>query len=103
MIDRFPDPVVVDIPSFTVTNAVVGIDGIQLAVEAVFRSWKGKRAVDYRREFNITPDMANGTAVNVQAMVFGNMGMESGTGVAMSRNATTGEPGLEGDFVRTWR
>jgi pyruvate,orthophosphate dikinase len=45
---------------------------LQLAVESVFRSWMGKRAVDYRREFHITPDMANGTAVNVQTMVFGN-------------------------------
>jgi pyruvate,orthophosphate dikinase len=43
---------------------------LQLAVEAVFRSWMGKRAVDYRREFNITPDMANGTAVNICTMVF---------------------------------
>jgi pyruvate,orthophosphate dikinase len=48
---------------------------LQLAVESVFRSWMGKRAVDYRREFHITPDMANGTAVNVCTMVFGNMGI----------------------------
>jgi pyruvate,orthophosphate dikinase len=47
---------------------------LQLAVESVFRSWMGKRAVDYRREFHITPDMANGTAVNICTMVFGNKG-----------------------------
>ncbi|MBT8130464.1 MAG: pyruvate, phosphate dikinase, partial [Gammaproteobacteria bacterium] len=45
-----------------------------LAIKAVFNSWSGKRAIDYRREFKITTDMANGTAVNVQTMVFGNMG-----------------------------
>jgi phosphoenolpyruvate synthase/pyruvate phosphate dikinase len=42
-------------------------------IKAVFNSWMGKRAIDYRREFNITPQMANGTAVNVVAMAFGNM------------------------------
>jgi len=47
---------------------------LELAVEAVFGSWRGKRAVDYRREFHITPEMANGTAVNICTMVFGNKG-----------------------------
>ncbi|MCK5192040.1 MAG: pyruvate, phosphate dikinase, partial [Methylococcales bacterium] len=47
---------------------------LDLSIKAVFNSWTGKRAIDYRREFNITPDMANGTAVNVVTMVFGNMG-----------------------------
>ena len=69
------------------------------AIGAVFNSWMGKRAIDYRREFKITPDMANGTAVNIQTMVFGNMGDNSATGVAMSRNASTGEKQLEGDYL----
>ncbi|MBA4395357.1 MAG: pyruvate, phosphate dikinase, partial [Desulfobacca sp.] len=47
---------------------------LELAIEAVFGSWMGKRAIDYRREFNITPQMANGTAINIVTMVFGNMG-----------------------------
>ena len=58
---------------------------LQLAVESVFRSWKGKRAVDYRREFHITPDMANGTAVNICTMVFGNKGDDCATGVGFTR------------------
>src|SRR6185369_1188012 len=53
---------------------------LEIAVGAVFRSWMGKRAVDYRRQFKITPQMANGTAVNICTMVFGNMGSNSGTG-----------------------
>ena len=75
------------------------IKQLQLAVEAVFRSWKGKRAVDYRREFNITPDMANGTAVNVQAMVFGNMGDDCATGVGFTRNPGTGENEMFGEYL----
>ncbi len=70
---------------------------LQMAIEAVFDSWDGKRARDYRRAAHISNDL--GTAVNVVAMVFGNTGNESATGVAMSRNATTGEPRLEGDFL----
>ncbi|HXV71338.1 MAG TPA: pyruvate, phosphate dikinase [Acidimicrobiia bacterium] len=73
------------------------IDQLELAIEAVFRSWSGKRAVDYRNAAGIPHDL--GTAVNVQSMVFGNMGSDSATGVAMSRNATTGEPRLEGDYL----
>ena len=72
---------------------------LELAVEAVFRSWTGKRAVDYRREFNITADMANGTAVNICTMVFGNMGRDSGTGVAFTRNPGTGENRLYGEYM----
>jgi pyruvate,orthophosphate dikinase len=72
---------------------------LEIAVEAVFKSWMGKRAVDYRREFNITPDMANGTAVNVMTMVFGNMGNDSGTGVAFTRNPGTGENRLYGEYM----
>ncbi|MEJ1365485.1 MAG: pyruvate, phosphate dikinase, partial [Candidatus Sedimenticola sp. (ex Thyasira tokunagai)] len=59
----------------------------------------GKRAVDYRREFNITPDMANGTAVNICTMVFGNRGDDSATGVAFTRNPGTGENKLYGEYL----
>jgi pyruvate,orthophosphate dikinase len=72
---------------------------LQLAIEAVFGSWMGKRAVDYRREFKITPDMANGTAVNVCTMVFGNMGDDSATGVAFTRDPGTGENVLFGEYL----
>ena len=70
---------------------------LKLATEAVFKSWNGKRAIDYRNAAHIPHDL--GTAVNIQTMVFGNMGNDSATGVAMSRNASTGEPELEGDFL----
>ena len=70
---------------------------LRQATEAVFRSWNGKRAIDYRNASNIAHDL--GTAVNIQTMVFGNLGDTSATGVFMSRNATTGEPHLEGDFL----
>jgi pyruvate,orthophosphate dikinase len=70
---------------------------LKMATEAVFKSWNGKRAVDYRNAAGIAHDL--GTAVNVQTMVFGNMGEDSATGVAMSRNASTGEPEIEGDYL----
>ncbi|MBT8054005.1 MAG: pyruvate, phosphate dikinase [Xanthomonadales bacterium] len=70
---------------------------LRQATEAVFRSWNGKRARDYRNASDIPHDL--GTAVNIQTMVFGNLGEDSATGVFMSRNATTGEPHLEGDFL----
>jgi pyruvate,orthophosphate dikinase len=72
---------------------------LQLAVESVFRSWMGKRAVDYRREFQITPEMANGTAVNVCTMVFGNMGDDCATGVGFTRNPGTGENEMFGEYL----
>jgi pyruvate,orthophosphate dikinase len=72
---------------------------LEIAVKAVFNSWMGKRAVDYRREFKITPDMANGTAVNVVAMVFGNMGNDSATGVAFTRDPGTGENTFFGEYL----
>src|SRR4030042_3220789 len=72
---------------------------LRLAIEAVFKSWMGKRAVDYRKEFNITRDMANGTAVNVCTMVFGNMGFDSATGVAFTRDPGTGENVLYGEYL----
>jgi len=72
---------------------------LEFAIKAVFDSWMGKRAVDYRKQFNITPDMANGTAVNVQTMVFGNRGEDSATGVAFTRNPGTGENKLFGEYL----
>ena len=72
---------------------------LEIAIKAVFNSWMGKRAVDYRREFNITPEMANGTAVNVCTMVFGNRGNDSATGVAFTRNPGTGENRLYGEYL----
>lgn len=72
---------------------------LEIAIKAVFNSWMGKRAVDYRKQFNITPDMANGTAVNVQTMVFGNRGEDSATGVAFTRNPGTGENKLFGEYL----
>ncbi|WP_069986991.1 pyruvate, phosphate dikinase [Massilioclostridium coli] len=67
------------------------------AVKAVFRSWDNPRAIYYRRMNDIPSDW--GTAVNVQMMVFGNMGDTSGTGVAFSRNPSTGEKGLYGEYL----
>ena len=72
---------------------------LKIAVEAVIRSWKGRRAVDYRREFHITTDMANGTAVNICTMVFGNIDDNSATGVAFTRNPATGENRLYGEYL----
>ncbi len=74
-------------------------DQLEIAIKAVFGSWMGKRAVDYRRQFNITPEMANGTAVNVCTMVFGNRGNDSATGVAFTRNPGTGENKLFGEYL----
>jgi len=70
---------------------------LQLATEAVFKSWNGRRAIDYRNAAGIPHDL--GTAVNIQTMVYGNIGDNSATGVAMSRNASTGEKEAEGDFL----
>jgi pyruvate,orthophosphate dikinase len=72
---------------------------LEIAIKAVFRSWMGRRAVDYRREFKITPAMANGTAVNICTMVFGNRGNDSATGVAFTRNPGTGEDRLYGEYL----
>ncbi|HET9764693.1 MAG TPA: pyruvate, phosphate dikinase, partial [Casimicrobiaceae bacterium] len=74
-------------------------DQLERAIAAVFRSWNGKRAVDYRRQFRITRAMANGTAVNVVAMVFGNMGDDSATGVGFTRNPATGENVIYGEYL----
>ncbi len=67
------------------------------AVKAVFRSWDNPRAIVYRRMNDIPGDW--GTAVNVQSMVFGNMGETSGTGVAFTRNPSTGEKGIYGEYL----
>jgi pyruvate,orthophosphate dikinase len=72
---------------------------LEISIKAVFGSWMGRRAVDYRREFKITPDMANGTAANVVAMVFGNMGDDSGTGVGFTRDPATGENEMYGEYL----
>jgi len=70
---------------------------LKLATEAVFRSWMGKRAIDYRRATDIPDDL--GTAVNIVTMVFGNMGNDSGTGVAFTRNPSTGEKVMMGEYL----
>ncbi|MGH7674419.1 MAG: pyruvate, phosphate dikinase [Gemmatimonadales bacterium] len=67
------------------------------AIEAVFKSWHTRRAEDYRKVHGIPDDL--GTAVNVVAMVYGNLGDDSGTGVAFTRDCRTGEPGLNGDYL----
>jgi len=72
---------------------------LEIAVGAVFGSWMGKRAVDYRKQFKITKDQANGTAVSVCTMVFGNMGNDSGTGVGFTRNPGTGENLIYGEYL----
>ena len=72
---------------------------LEIAVKAVFRSWNGKRAIDYRKQFRITPAMANGTAVNICTMVFGNMGNDSGTGVGFTRNPGNGENQIYGEYL----
>lgn len=72
---------------------------LEIAVRAVFRSWNGKRAKDYRKQFKITKEMANGTAVNVVAMVFGNMGDDSATGVGFTRDPGTGENVMYGEYL----
>jgi pyruvate,orthophosphate dikinase len=70
---------------------------LRMAIEAVFRSWYNPRAAEYRRMNKIPDDL--GTAVNVQAMVFGNMGETSGTGVGFTRNPATGEKEFYGEFL----
>ncbi|HEY0776226.1 MAG TPA: pyruvate, phosphate dikinase, partial [Nocardioidaceae bacterium] len=71
---------------------------LDMAVRAVFDSWNTERAVLYRRQERIPSDL--GTAVNVMAMVFGNVGMDSGTGVAFTRDPATGAQGVYGDYLQ---
>ncbi|MBP2652556.1 MAG: ppdK [Firmicutes bacterium] len=70
---------------------------LEMAIEAVFRSWNNNRAITYRNLNKISHDL--GTAVNIQSMVFGNMGNDSGTGVAFTRNPSTGEKVLYGEYL----
>ncbi|MDX2119161.1 MAG: pyruvate, phosphate dikinase [Planctomycetota bacterium] len=70
---------------------------LELAIEAVFKSWNGDRAISYRRIAGIQG--LNGTAVNIQSMVYGNMGDDSGTGVAFTRNPATGENHFYGEYL----
>jgi pyruvate, orthophosphate dikinase len=73
------------------------VEQLRLATEAVFASWNGKRAIDYRNAAGIPHDL--GTAVNIVTMVFGNMGEDSGTGVVTTRNVSTGAREIEGDYL----
>jgi pyruvate,orthophosphate dikinase len=72
---------------------------IELAIEAVFRSWMGERAIVYREKYKITKDIANGTAVNVVTMVFGNMGDDSATGVVFTRDPSDGSKRIFGEYL----
>ncbi len=72
---------------------------LELAIKAVFRSWMNPRAIFYRIANNITPDVADCTAVNIVTMVFGNMGWDSGTGVYFTRDPATGEDKPYGEFL----
>ena len=72
---------------------------LELAIKAVFASWKGERAIVYREKNNITKDIADGTAVNVVTMVFGNMGNDSATGVVFTRNPGDGTNHIFGDYL----
>ena len=72
---------------------------LEIAIQAVFKSWLSKRAQDYRAEFNITPEQADGTAVSIVRMVFGNMGNDSATGVGFTRSPATGTNELYGEYL----
>ena len=72
---------------------------LELAIKAVFGSWMGERAIVYREKNNITKDIADGTAVNVVTMVFGNMGNDSSTGVVFTRNPGDGTKQIFGDYL----
>ena len=72
---------------------------LQLAVKAVFNSWMGERAIVYREKNHITKDIADGTAVNVVAMAFGNMGNDSATGVVFTRNPGDGTNKIFGEYL----
>ena len=102
--EEFPQDANVQLMGAVNKNAMNGEDFPQEpkeqlmgAVKAVFRSWDNPRAIVYRRMNDIPGDW--GTAVNVQAMVFGNMGDTSGTGVAFTRNPSTGEKGIYGEYL----
>ncbi|HUG29390.1 MAG TPA: pyruvate, phosphate dikinase [Candidatus Limnocylindria bacterium] len=94
LVDDFKQVVKVDTGREFPTDPLEELD---LAIKAVFASWFGKRAQDYRNSQKIAHDL--GTAVNVVAMVFGNMGEDSGTGVAFTRDPNTGERTLYGEYL----
>ncbi|RPJ63376.1 MAG: pyruvate, phosphate dikinase, partial [Dehalococcoidia bacterium] len=81
----------------TVLN-ISGLSEVRAAIRRIFESWDNLRAIEYRRLNNISSDM--GTAAVVQAMVFGNKDAKSGTGVVFSRNPSTGERGLFGEYIQ---
>ncbi len=72
---------------------------LELAIEAVFKSWMGERAVVYREKYKITKDVANGTAVSIVTMVFGNMGNDSATGVVFTRDPSDGSKKIFGEYL----
>ncbi len=72
---------------------------LELAIEAVFKSWMGERAVVYREKYRISKDAASGTAVNVVTMVFGNMGSDSATGVVFTRDPSDGSKKIFGEYL----
>jgi len=72
---------------------------LELAIDAVFKSWMGERAIVYREKYKITKEIANGTAVNVVAMIFGNMGNDSATGVVFTRNPSDGTKKIFGEYL----
>ncbi len=72
---------------------------LELAIEAVFKSWMGERAVVYREKYKISKDVASGTAVSVVAMVFGNMGNDSATGVVFTRDPSDGSKKIFGEYL----
>ncbi|MBI5377045.1 MAG: pyruvate, phosphate dikinase [Thaumarchaeota archaeon] len=72
---------------------------LELAIEAVFKSWMGERAAVYREKYKITKEIANGTAVNIVTMVFGNMGNDSATGVVFTRNPGDGTRKIFGEYL----
>jgi pyruvate,orthophosphate dikinase len=77
------------------------VEQLENAIAAVFGSWETPRAITYRKEYKITSEMADGTAVNIVTMVFGNIGENSGTGVAFTRDPGTGENIFYGEFLQT--
>lgn len=72
---------------------------LELAIDAVFRSWMGERAVEYRKYYKITSDIAHGTAVSIVTMIFGNLGKDSATGVVFTRNPESGEKRPYGEYL----
>ncbi len=94
LVERFKDIVREDAGRLFPTDPR---EQLRMAIEAVFRSWNNPRAFVYRKQYAIPDDL--GTAVNVVAMVFGNLGEDSGTGVAFTRDPATGEKGIYGDYL----